>query len=111
MFKGKVIAGLKILAHMRNAGEKVVMADVAEEVDISCSYADQLFSVLRKAGLVKGIRGPGGGYVLAKTEKELAWFEVWELIDFAELFYPGDDNDVISCRLSGMTLDEVLVGE
>ncbi len=43
----------------------VSLADVATRQDISLSYLEQLFAKLRKADLVKSIRGPGGGYVLS----------------------------------------------
>ena len=49
-----------------NASVKpVALADVADRQDISLSYLEQLFGKLRKAGLVKSVRGPGGGYLLA----------------------------------------------
>ena len=49
-----------------NASAKpVALADVADRQDISLSYLEQLFGKLRKAGLVKSVRGPGGGYLLA----------------------------------------------
>ena len=49
-----------------NASAKpVALADVADRQDISLSYLEQVFGKLRKAGLVKSVRGPGGGYLLA----------------------------------------------
>ena len=44
----------------------VTLADISEEQGISISYLEQLFARLRKNGLVKGTRGPGGGYCLAR---------------------------------------------
>jgi Rrf2 family iron-sulfur cluster assembly transcriptional regulator len=46
-------------------GSPVALADVAERQEISLSYLEQLFAKLRKGGLVKSVRGPGGGYLLA----------------------------------------------
>jgi Rrf2 family iron-sulfur cluster assembly transcriptional regulator len=43
----------------------ITLADIAERQLISLSYLEQLFAKLRCAGLVKSIRGPGGGYLLA----------------------------------------------
>ena len=42
----------------------VKLADIAERQDLSLSYLEQLFAKLRRAELVKSIRGPGGGYAL-----------------------------------------------
>lgn len=44
----------------------VSLADIAERQDISLAYLEQLFVKLRKAGVVESVRGPGGGYRLAR---------------------------------------------
>lgn len=44
----------------------VLRQDIAERQEISADYVAQLFRQLRVAGLVKGVKGPGGGYVLAR---------------------------------------------
>ena len=43
----------------------VCLADIALRQEISLSYLEQLFAKLRRGGLVKSVRGPGGGYLLA----------------------------------------------
>ena len=53
------------LAH-RSRGRPIALADIAERQDISLSYLEQLFGKLRKASLVKSVRGPGGGYLLSR---------------------------------------------
>jgi Rrf2 family iron-sulfur cluster assembly transcriptional regulator len=47
-------------------GTPVTLSDIAERQDISLSYLEQLFCKLRKKGLVKSVRGPGGGYCLGR---------------------------------------------
>ena len=51
-------------------GKPIALADVAERQEISLSYLEQLFGKLRRGGLVKSVRGPGGGYLLAHTAGE-----------------------------------------
>ena len=51
------------LARQSN-GNPVALAEIAERQDISLSYLEQLFAKLRRGGLVKSVRGPGGGYLL-----------------------------------------------
>jgi Rrf2 family iron-sulfur cluster assembly transcriptional regulator len=51
-------------------GKPIALADVAERQEISLSYLEQLFGKLRRGGLVKSVRGPGGGYLLARTSAE-----------------------------------------
>jgi len=50
----------------RSGGEPVSLGDIAERQDISLSYLEQLFAKLRRSGVVKSVRGPGGGYVLSR---------------------------------------------
>ncbi len=54
----------------------VSLADISERQGISLSYLEQLFSKLRKHGLVTSIRGPGGGYRLGKCSAEIAVADV-----------------------------------
>ena len=51
-------------------GRPVSLADIAERQEISLSYLEQLFGRLRKGGLVKSVRGPGGGYRLGLSAAE-----------------------------------------
>lgn len=57
-----------------NGGERraAPLADIASRQDISLSYLEQLFARLRRAGLVVGVRGPGGGYRLARPPRDIA---------------------------------------
>lgn len=59
----------------------VKLSEVADRQDISLSYLEQLFSQLRKGGLVKSVRGPGGGYVLAKDEADTWLKDVVAAVD------------------------------
>ena len=52
--------------------EPVSIGSVASRQGISEGYLEQLVSLLKKAGLVKSIRGAGGGYVLAKDAEEIS---------------------------------------
>lgn len=50
----------------------VTLADISKCQGISLSYLEQLFSRLRKEGLVEGVRGPGGGYRLGKPASQIS---------------------------------------
>jgi Rrf2 family iron-sulfur cluster assembly transcriptional regulator len=50
----------------------VSLSDISERQDISLSYLEQLFARLRKAELVSSVRGPGGGYILARSAQEIS---------------------------------------
>jgi len=63
-----VMAMVDLAAH--SEGKPVSLADIAERQEISLSYLEQLFAKLRRASLVKSVRGPGGGYLLAYEADE-----------------------------------------
>lgn len=48
------------------------LADISERQGISLSYLEQLFSKLRKQGLVSSVRGPGGGYLLGAEKSSIS---------------------------------------
>lgn len=48
----------------------ISLAEIAERQEISLSYLEQLFAKLRRGGLVRSVRGPGGGYLLAHKADE-----------------------------------------
>jgi Rrf2 family iron-sulfur cluster assembly transcriptional regulator len=54
------------LALHGGAERAVPLQEVARRQEISLSYLEQLFARMRRAGLVSGVRGPGGGYRLAR---------------------------------------------
>ena len=58
-----VMAMVDLACHCN--GAPVCLADIAERQEISLPFLEQLFAKLRRGGLVKSVRGPGGGYLLA----------------------------------------------
>ena len=65
-----VTAMLDVALHSESG--PVSLADISERQEISLSYLEQLFSRLRKNGLVSSVRGPGGGYVLGRSMDQIA---------------------------------------
>lgn len=59
----------------------VTLADISERQKISLSYLEQLFSRLRRQGLVASVRGPGGGYRLAKSMAQISIAEIISAVD------------------------------
>lgn len=62
-------------------GRAVALADIAARQEISLSYLEQLFARLRRRGLVKSHRGPGGGYRLAATAAETRIADIVMAVD------------------------------
>jgi Rrf2 family iron-sulfur cluster assembly transcriptional regulator len=59
----------------------VSLGDIADRQEISVSYLEQLFAKLRRNGLVKSVRGPGGGYVLGHLPDELRVSDIVRAVD------------------------------
>ncbi len=59
----------------------VTLGDVSRRQDISLPYLEQLFVKLRRADLVTSVRGPGGGYRLARAASEIRVSEVLAAVD------------------------------
>lgn len=63
--KGRYAVMAMVELASRGDAKPTTLAEIAERQDISLSYLEQLFAKLRRAGVVRSVRGPGGGYVLA----------------------------------------------
>jgi Rrf2 family iron-sulfur cluster assembly transcriptional regulator len=57
------------------------LADISENQGISLSYLEQLFAALRSKGLVRGVRGPGGGYYLGRESDEISIADIICAVD------------------------------
>jgi len=60
---------------------RIVLTEISERQQISLSYLEQLFASLRKANLVTAVRGPGGGYSLAKPSRDISVAEILKAVD------------------------------
>ena len=90
-----VTAMMDLAIHDREG--PVTLAEISRTQGISLSYLEQLFAKLRKRGLVEGVRGPGGGYRLARMPN---------LITVAEIITAVDENvDVMRCHGDGNCQD------
>lgn len=62
-------------------GTPIALAEIARRQEISLSYLEQLFGKLRRAELVKSVRGPGGGYLLARPTVDIRVSDVILAVD------------------------------
>ncbi len=71
------------LADLANAktDDMVSLAAISKRQDISLPYLEQLFVKLRRAGLVDAVRGPGGGYRLARSPDTIRISEVLQAVE------------------------------
>ena len=70
--KGRFAVTAMIDLAMQHGTGPVTLAEISQRQKISLSYLEQLFAKLRRRALVDSVRGPGGGYCLAKDMAELS---------------------------------------
>jgi Rrf2 family iron-sulfur cluster assembly transcriptional regulator len=71
------MADLALLA----AGQVAPLSDISRRQQISLPYLEQLFVKLRRAGLVASVRGPGGGYHLARPASDIRVVDIFAAVD------------------------------
>ena len=76
----------------------VTMAAISERQRISLSYLEQLFGKLRRSKIVESVRGPGGGYYLARPAEQITIAEIIVAVD--------EPLDATSCGGKGNCHDE-----
>ncbi len=83
----------------RRSERPVPLAEIATAQNISQDYLEQLFARLRRAGLVKSVRGPGGGYVLARDPEEVFIMDIVSAADEPlKVTRCADGDGVIGCQ-------------
>ena len=85
--KGRFAVTAMISLALNESDDPTTLAELSDEQGLSLSYLEQFFARLRKQGLVEGVRGPGGGYRLAKPASE---------ITMAEIISAADDKNTLS---------------
>lgn len=102
-----VTAMLDLAIHNENG--PISLADISGRQGISLSYLEQLFSRLRRRGLVVSTRGPGGGYSLSRPADQIAVAEVIsavdEVVDTTRCGGAGDCQDHQQCLTHDLWID------
>lgn len=78
------------------------LAEIAKLHEISLSYLEQLFARLRRAGLVKSVRGPGGGYFLSRRAEKILISEIVAAVE------EPTSRERLSTSMSGVDGSETL---
>ncbi|MBT9539270.1 Fe-S cluster assembly transcriptional regulator IscR [Thiobacillus sp.] len=79
--KGRFAVTAMLDLALRGGKNPVTLAGISERQDISLSYLEQLFSRLRRHELVESVRGPGGGYYLARTLGNISVADIIRAVD------------------------------
>ncbi|MBF0427895.1 MAG: Rrf2 family transcriptional regulator [Magnetococcales bacterium] len=84
----------------QEASVPVSLMDIAKRQEISLSYLEQLFAKLRRRGLVRSVRGPGGGYLLMASPSTISVADIIRAVDEPIQATSCDESDPEGCRRS-----------
>lgn len=96
--KGRFAVTAMLDLAMRHGNGPVTLAGISDRQKISLSYLEQLFGKLRRRALVESVRGPGGGYCLAKETNAISIAEIIRAVD--------EPIDATQCGGLGNCLDD-----
>ena len=75
-----VTAMIELALHCEDT-ERVTLRSIADHHGISVPYLEQLFSKLKSRNLVRGVRGPGGGYTLTRSPDQISIYQIINAVD------------------------------
>jgi Rrf2 family iron-sulfur cluster assembly transcriptional regulator len=81
--KGRFAVTAMVDLAMRGGKGPVTLAGISERQKISLSYLEQLFGKLRRNNVVASVRGPGGGYCLARPANKISMVDIIVAVDEA----------------------------
>ncbi len=91
--KGRFAVTAMVDLAIRSGNGPVTLAGISERQKISLSYLEQLFGKLRRSNVVASVRGPGGGYCLARPASKITVVDIIVAVD--------EPLDVTNCSAKG----------
>ncbi len=79
--KSRYALRLMVDLTLHNNGDYIALKDISDRQNISVKYLEQIVSVLGKAGMLRSVRGPQGGYKLAKNPSEYTAGDILRLTE------------------------------
>jgi Rrf2 family iron-sulfur cluster assembly transcriptional regulator len=79
--KGRLAVNALLDLALRESAGPVALASIADRQQVSLSYLEQMFSRLRKQGVVESTRGPGGGYTLGRSAEHISVADIVATVD------------------------------
>ncbi len=98
--KGRYAVMAMVDLAMHSDNKPISLADIADRQEISLSYLEQLFAKLRRGGLVRSVRGPGGGYLLAREDTETRISDIILAVDEPSRATRCTPGQPFGCRIN-----------
>lgn len=112
-FSKKSRYGLRALIDLsvHSREEHVSLASIAKRNSISPQYLEQVFASLRRAGIVKSIKGFQGGYLLKRSSSEITVAQILEALDGNYHIEAEDSPETSECRGISVTVQKLVIDE
>lgn len=110
-FSMKSRYGLKALIDLavNSKTDHVALNSIAERNGISPQYLEQVFSSFRKAGIVKSIKGPQGGYLLARDSREISISDILSALEGEYRIAPETIDESSEYRGSAAAIQKLVI--
>lgn len=96
--KSRYALRLMIDLTLHNNGDYIALKDISERQNISVKYLEQIVSVLAKSGMLKSVRGPQGGYKLAKDPSNYTAGDVLRITEGSLAPIPCLEGEAVECE-------------
>ena len=106
--KGRYALRLMLDLALYGNGTCISLRDISARQNVSVKYLEQIVVILARAGFVKSVRGPQGGYRLARPPKDYTAGEILRLIEGSLAPVPCLEDDTNSCPRSAECATVVL---
>ncbi len=97
--KGRFAVNALVDLALRESAGPVALATISARQQVSLSYLEQMFSRLRRVGIVESTRGPGGGYTLGRAAEEISVADIVGAVDDPTADSDGEPADGLSQAL------------
>ncbi|KAI95011.1 Rrf2 family transcriptional regulator [Rhodomicrobium udaipurense JA643] len=98
--KGRYAVMAIVEVARQNDARPLALSDISLRLDLSLAYLEQLFMKLRRKGIVQSVRGPGGGYILARNADAISIGEVMAAVDEPVRMTRCEPGDKAGCVAS-----------
>lgn len=96
--KGRYALRFMIDLTLHNSGEYIALKDVSQRQNISVKYLEQIVPLLSRAGMLKSVRGPQGGYKLSKSPREYTAGDILRITEGSLSPIPCLENGADGCE-------------
>ena len=98
---------------LNSTGSPVRLSEISKRQGISLKYLEKLIRELKMAGFVKSVRGPYGGYMLAKPTKDISVGDIVRVLEGSETITDCTENDDVCglCTQAGECLTQYIWAE